>query len=112
MTHSFPTRRSSDLSRHRMRRFQTIDRLPPSGTPPGDAYLDALVLEADTPIPLPPGVDLESATLVSRPNAVRVVFHGGAFWITNLASQRSEEHTSELQSLMRNSYAVFLLKKN
>src|SRR3546814_8720276 len=26
-------------------------------------------------------------------------------------SQRSEEHTSELQSLMRNSYAVFCLKK-
>src|SRR3546814_3720159 len=25
--------------------------------------------------------------------------------------QRSEEHTSELQSLMRNSYAVFYLKK-
>src|SRR3546814_2178940 len=31
----------------------------------------------------------------------------------NLAytTQRSEEHTSELQSLMRNSYAVFCLKK-
>src|SRR3546814_3077902 len=28
-----------------------------------------------------------------------------------LASQRSEEHTSELQSLMRISYAVFCLKK-
>src|SRR3546814_4235530 len=27
------------------------------------------------------------------------------------ASQRSEEHTSELQSLMRHSYAVFCLKK-
>src|SRR3546814_10322150 len=27
------------------------------------------------------------------------------------AAQRSEEHTSELQSLMRNSYAVFCLKK-
>src|SRR3546814_1026891 len=26
-------------------------------------------------------------------------------------SNRSEEHTSELQSLMRNSYAVFCLKK-
>src|SRR3546814_5658699 len=26
--------------------------------------------------------------------------------------QRSEEHTSELQSLMRRSYAVFCLKKN
>src|SRR3546814_3451837 len=28
-----------------------------------------------------------------------------------LAQQRSEEHTSELQSLMRISYAVFCLKK-
>src|SRR3546814_5256863 len=28
-----------------------------------------------------------------------------------LAAARSEEHTSELQSLMRNSYAVFCLKK-
>src|SRR3546814_9497463 len=28
-----------------------------------------------------------------------------------LAEQRSEEHTSELQSLMRISYAVFCLKK-
>src|SRR3546814_4558410 len=38
--------------------------------------------------------------------------------LTNLSSthikdmpNRSEEHTSELQSLMRNSYAVFCLKK-
>src|SRR3546814_2902792 len=31
--------------------------------------------------------------------------HGGA------CALRSEEHTSELQSLMRNSYAVFCLKK-
>src|SRR3546814_2165353 len=29
-----------------------------------------------------------------------------------LAAARSEEHTSELQSLMRISYAVFCLKKN
>src|SRR3546814_2337553 len=29
-----------------------------------------------------------------------------------LVKQRSEEHTSELQSLMRNAYAVFCLKKN
>src|SRR3546814_7770149 len=33
---------------------------------------------------------------------------GGYFKIIN---QRSEEHTSELQSLMRTSYAVFCLKK-
>src|SRR3546814_4820136 len=30
----------------------------------------------------------------------------------NAANTRSEEHTSELQSLMRISYAVFCLKKN
>src|SRR3546814_3510173 len=32
--------------------------------------------------------------------------HAAALWIA-----RSEEHTSELQSLMRNSYAFFFLKK-
>src|SRR3546814_2957399 len=31
--------------------------------------------------------------------------------VTQLRMMRSEEHTSELQSLMRNSYAVFCLKK-
>src|SRR3546814_5352214 len=31
---------------------------------------------------------------------------------TAMATRRSEEHTSELQSLMRTSYAVFCLKKN
>src|SRR3546814_9366301 len=31
--------------------------------------------------------------------------------LENLAEQRSEEHTSELQSLMRTSYAVSCLKK-
>src|SRR3546814_7996422 len=31
--------------------------------------------------------------------------------LTRLARSRSEEHTSELQSLMRISYAVFCLKK-
>src|SRR3546814_4690964 len=31
--------------------------------------------------------------------------------IGRTAGMRSEEHTSELQSLMRNSYAVFCLKK-
>src|SRR3546814_9081338 len=32
-------------------------------------------------------------------------------WPVLRAHWRSEEHTSELQSLMRNSYAVFFLKK-
>src|SRR3546814_2411709 len=32
--------------------------------------------------------------------------------VAGLDPDRSEEHTSELQSLMRRSYAVFCLKKN
>src|SRR3546814_8582820 len=34
-----------------------------------------------------------------------------AEWLLESTRQRSEEHTSELQSLMRTSYAVFCLKK-
>src|SRR3546814_1342269 len=34
-----------------------------------------------------------------------------ARWHQRQAAERSEEHTSELQSLMRISYAVFCLKK-
>src|SRR3546814_1254640 len=33
------------------------------------------------------------------------------YWTTNGNGQRSEEHTSELQSLMRSSYADFCLNK-
>src|SRR3546814_1422822 len=36
---------------------------------------------------------------------------GIAVWISRFRIARSEEHTSELQSLMRISYAVFCLKK-
>src|SRR3546814_2604253 len=38
--------------------------------------------------------------------------HGKAQLLLARRDGRSEEHTSELQSLMRNSYAVFCLKKN
>src|SRR3546814_6135329 len=50
---------------------------------------------------------LETAAKDNRVKAVALdldVFVGGG-------QARSEEHTSELQSLMRNSYAVFCLKK-
>src|SRR3546814_9677966 len=43
----------------------------------------------------------------------RGAYHGGVLYFGNspLNVPRSEEHTSELQSLMRISYAVFCLKK-
>src|SRR3546814_2801647 len=46
---------------------------------------------------------------VRVPAAARVGEPGQGF---SRVMQRSEEHTSELQSLLRNSYAVFCLKKN
>src|SRR3546814_2930476 len=66
LTHSFPTRRSSDLQRRQKQQRKQHKS--------GDS---------------PHGYDTRCHT----------------------ASLRSEEHTSELQSLMRISYAVFCLKK-
>src|SRR3546814_6152251 len=68
LTHSFPTRRSSDLSRARGRRST--------------------------------GLMTTSRRSSRRARARR-----------SSTSTRSEEHTSELQSLMSISYAVFCLKK-
>src|SRR3546814_3205510 len=45
-----------------------------------------------------------------RLSATEASATGGAVWKT-FTYRRSEEHTSELQSLMRISYAVFCLKK-
>src|SRR3546814_7004363 len=42
---------------------------------------------------------------------VVVTFRNVHNWRSNGQAERSEEHTSELQSLMRISYAVFCLKK-
>src|SRR3546814_9677263 len=59
--------------------------------------------------------------VINEPTIVGVERHGGWTWereagltldaLNELARARSEEHTSELQSLMRISYAVFCLKK-
>src|SRR3546814_2771132 len=45
--------------------------------------------------------------------ALPPVYHASTIFFENidLYEERSEEHTSELQSLMRLSYAVFCLKK-
>src|SRR3546814_10761589 len=53
----------------------------------------------------PAGVSRDPLSLLPRQMAI---LHSLA---QGIARQRSDEHTSELQSLMRNSYAVFVLKK-
>src|SRR3546814_4027997 len=49
------------------------------------------------------------AVALTRDPDVLDTWFSSALW--PISTLRSEEHTSELQSLMRNSYAVFCLKK-
>src|SRR3546814_4496441 len=81
-THSFPTRRSSDL-----------------WTPEGNA----MKLKMKT---LPVLIAGSVALLAASVGAIY------AYAASRSSSARSEEHTSELQSLMRISYALFCLKIN
>src|SRR3546814_959833 len=63
---------------------------------------------------VPPEKDLAAAIVVTpsmRATAKYFWLVMGLFLVQILLG-RSEEHTSELQSLMRISYAVFCLKKN
>src|SRR3546814_10365339 len=55
--------------------------------------------------------DVERAIGLGDGGATGILAVGGLERGDRGAAGRSEEHTSELQSLMRNSYAVFCLKK-
>src|SRR3546814_4956627 len=66
--------------------------------------------ESHDPYPLPVAASVTCRALpVVSPTGWPVVRKVNRSWAK--ASSRSEEHTSELQSLMRISYAVFCLKK-
>src|SRR3546814_1574113 len=62
---------------------------------------DSEVLEADRML----------AAFGFAPNVEGYGLDASGVELTERGAIRSEEHTSELQSLMRNSYAVFCLKK-
>src|SRR3546814_10870021 len=99
LTHAFPTRRSSDLQ---IGRPPKADRPGPRGRrlPPAGGR----VMTWNTPT-------------ASCEGKVGFATKGGALENLNRIKKRgrrrhrSEEHTSELQSLMRISYAVCCLKK-
>src|SRR3546814_8279030 len=96
---------SSDLYTHRQKADQR--EMPRAGDPQG-----ALLAPVHQ---MPPGPGCMSAALVRLRRAGRDQRHllqpGGVHLTHHLPDKRSEEHTSELQSLMRISYAVFSLKK-
>src|SRR3546814_8006050 len=126
MTHSFPTRRSSDLASDNAQALtasaQNFERqlrgIPQLSNITSTASLERpeLVIRPDARRAAEQGVTTAAigdtvriATagdfdpLVARLNAdTRQIY---------IRARRSEEHTSELQSLMRISYDVFCLKK-
>src|SRR3546814_8519572 len=63
----------------------------------------------EPPCPQPPTGPTETG--VSAPGTARAPAAPLVSADPHSVGQRSEEHTSELQSLMRSSYAVFCLKK-
>src|SRR3546814_2734987 len=83
------------LSRYNGKPAMQLQGAPGQGLSTGDAMNAITEMHGK----LPPGTGLEWTGLSSEER-----LSGGQ-------APRSEEHTSELQSLMRSSYAVFCLKK-
>src|SRR3546814_10423469 len=81
--------------------YTTLFRSLGHGVTIAGVTMDAALRAAALLVPLP--IRRVRAALPARPDA--------ACGNPSLRSGRSEEHTSELQSLMRISYAVFCLKK-
>src|SRR3546814_5052494 len=115
----FPTRRSSDLladgdAADRAGRDVTrlpcrelaVDRIGRGAGP--ELQIDEAVDAAPAAALLVPIGDAADRVQLQMAVAGNVLEHAGD---AQLALFRSEEHTSELQSLMRISYAVFCLKK-
>src|SRR3546814_7014804 len=99
MTHSFPTRRASDLLAgvEAGGSVGGVDR-------PGGHRVEHLQGGYQRP-------RLEELDLQAAVGGGLDVGEGPLDVLAEHVEVRSEEHTSELESLMRNSYAVFFLKK-
>src|SRR3546814_1807453 len=110
LTHSFPTRRSSDLRIDETVEFAGLERIVGARRASEHAHdLDAVIVAPQHPVWAEiEGLPRRMARDIGRK------FDAQAAPDLALAVpriDRSEEHTSELQSLMRISYAVFCLKK-
>src|SRR3546814_9899377 len=106
LTHSCPTRRSSDL-------FERHYRYTGSALTSDSAWLFGAGFAPFWALVLAAYFGILAAGLYLLSGALATLI---ALWIsktlaTGRFEDRSEEHTSELQSLMRISYAVFCLKK-
>src|SRR3546814_4876944 len=87
---------------------EAIDRTYVPGVEP--AIAPGALKIGEIAIDDPRSADLERTRLLTVPGERRAIAVDNAQFDAKLHA-RSEEHTSELQSLMRISYAVFCLKK-
>src|SRR3546814_3229865 len=104
MTHSFPTRRSSDL---------IVNRVFTPSQEEIDFWGEIVALqeEHDDDVKIDGKWYVRNKLLWGRLR-LTLAAHFGVHPNPDNRVMRSEEHTSELQSLMRISYAVFCLNKN
>src|SRR3546814_9274341 len=92
--------------------FRSCDKKPPEEPPESTAFLEIVDVRPDAPT-----VELFTGWMFASSPAISALEHPVYdVWVVDCkkassSSSRSEEHTSELQSLMRISYAVFCLKK-
>src|SRR3546814_10999622 len=87
--------------------YPTLSRSPPATAPRSWASTPTTLRRRQQPSP-----DRWRVEWCQTPfDAVGLVGGELAGGVCTAAGRRSEEHTSELQSLMRSSYAVFCLKK-
>src|SRR3546814_2705828 len=107
MTHAFPTRRSSSLDDGAESAGVRIEHVQ------GEQAAQRMAVER-----LPPGIDriafLDRGPQFFEQKLAEAIAVAGRISFVKLFQRRgfrSEEHTSELQSLMRISYAVFCLKQ-
>src|SRR3546814_10187279 len=85
-----------------------IGRASPSNSLSTPAMIFSSV---DLPEPLRPNTPILAPGKNESEMFFRISRFGGTTLLSRCMVKRSEEHTSELQSLMRISYAVFCLKK-
>src|SRR3546814_5235870 len=109
MTHSFPTRRPSDLQ------FANLYLGPIDNTPAGRT-VSLVDLDAPDLAAHPRFTEAMAQARTVELNPGDAIFIPSMWWhhvegLDPFNILRSEEHTSELQSLMRISYAVFCLIK-
>src|SRR3546814_4144557 len=110
MTPSFPTRLLSHRAAHGAVQLLALTVADLDGIVA--VLRGALDLGDDDGAGLDHGDAVDAAVLVEHLRHAQLAAEKPSEWHRPSSTTRSEEHTSELQSLMRNSYAVFCLKKN